>query len=94
MVFLQAIFYGVWASGVVFFACELGHQFSKSLNTINHEICKIKWYLFPIEIQQMLLTLMPCTQKPVAIKCFGNIHASREQYKKVCLITIINTKLD
>lgn len=83
MLFLSSIFYGLWASGSVFFSCELGHRFSDAVDGVNDEFCKTKWYLFPIEIQRLLPTLMLCIQKPVAIKCFGNVRASREQYKMV-----------
>lgn len=41
------------------------------------------WYLFPNEVQRILPTVVQNAQKPVVIKCFGNVLCSREQFKMV-----------
>lgn len=49
-------------------------------------IGKLSWYLLPVEIQRLLLFTIMNVQRPVVIKCFGNILCGREQFKKVRLI--------
>lgn len=41
------------------------------------------WYLFPIEMQRMLIIVMSNTQQPTIIHAFGNAQCSREAFKKV-----------
>lgn len=68
---------------VVFFACELGQQFTNTLVKVDNELKQLDWYLFPAEIQRILPAVINNVQKPVVIECFGIMIASREQFKVV-----------
>lgn len=83
----KSINYGIGAFGLVFFSCELGQRFSNSFDLISDiMIGKLSWYLLPVESQRLLLFTIMNVQRPVVIKCFGNILCGREQFKKVRLI--------
>lgn len=68
---------------LVYFACEIGHQLTYTVNKINEQFLCLHWYLFPAKIQQILPFAMVNVEKPVIIPCFGIMYASRDQFKKV-----------
>lgn len=72
-----------WSFVSVFVVCEFGQKVCDAFFEIDDEICQLDWYLFSIEIQKILLTLMINTQKPVSLGVFGNITCDREDFKKV-----------
>lgn len=74
---------------LVLFSCEGGEILSNKSNGIIDVITQFDWYLLPIEIKQMLPMLIINAQQPMLLKFFGNVSCSREQYKKVCVIRII-----
>ena len=80
---LQSIFYGVLAIALVFSTCEIGQNLTNTFNEIEDAVYILDWYLYPIEIQQMLIPIMIYMQEPVFIKFFGSISCSEEQFKKV-----------
>lgn len=43
--------------------------------------------LYPLEIRRTLPTIFDTVQKPVLLKMFGSITASRETFKKVCVLS-------
>lgn len=43
----------------------------------------LDWYIFPIEMQKMLPTILIEAQQLVALECFGSILCSREVFKQV-----------
>lgn len=63
--------------------CELGQLMTSGFEEILSEIETFDWYLFPHEIQRMLLIILMDVQIPVEIECFGNISVTRENSKKV-----------
>lgn len=69
--------------GFVFAACEIGQRLTDTIYEIVHELEQLHWYLFPIEVQRMLPTIMMNAQKPVIMGCFGIAASSRDQFKKV-----------
>lgn len=61
---------------------------SDAIAEIDQVTIQLDWYLFPIELQRVLPTVMQSTQKPVVMKCFGNILYSRKQFRKVSLVVL------
>lgn len=75
-----------YSLGIVFVACVFGQHMSNSFNQIVAEIDQFDWYLFPIEMQQILPILLMATQKPVDVAVFGSVKCDRENCKKVSRI--------
>ena len=67
----------------VFVACELGQRVTNAFHVISLTIEEMNWYLLPIEIQQILPTIIARSQDPVTLECFGSIKLSREVFKQV-----------
>lgn len=68
---------------LVFISCELCQRLSNAFSDFDDIIIQYKWYLFPIELKQMLPMVMIVAQKPVLIECFGDIACCRDVFKKV-----------
>lgn len=66
--------------------CGFSQRISNAFEEINDVIVQFDWYLFPIEINRMLPTILLVTQHSVALKCFGSMACNRETYKMVCSI--------
>ena len=77
------MFCAFWALTLVLICCELGQRLSNLISEINNSFDRIDWYLLPIEIQQMLPTIIMYTQKSFALNFFGTSSCSRKQFKKV-----------
>lgn len=91
-VLLNATLNGLLAFALVFIACELGQKMTDAFEEIDTTIGQIDWYLFPIEIKRMMLTIAANTQQPVTLECFGSIACTREVFRKVG-ITQINHEI-
>lgn len=78
------MFLGFWALNLVFAACECVQRFTDAFGEINDVIDQLDWYLYPVEIQRLLIPIMMNAQKPVTINFFGSITCCREQFRKVC----------
>lgn len=65
---------------------DIDVNIGQSLTNASEEIIKefelLGWYLFPIEAQRLLPTILIIVQEPIAVGCFGIIVASRDQFKK------------
>lgn len=83
VVLYNLITYGVIFFGLIFTACEIGQRITNIFNGIIHDIEKLDWYLLPIEIQRILLTIIINAQVPIVIECYGIVAASRDRFKKV-----------
>lgn len=83
MVLWKLIFYGGWVFGLVFLSCEIGQRFTYAFDEITDLFGQLNWYLFPINVQRLLPTIMINVQEPIVIGCFGIINGSRDQLKKV-----------
>lgn len=68
-------------------------QFTNALGKVSDEFLLLNWYLFPAKIQRMLPITINNVQKPVVIGSFGTISGSRDQFKKVVQMTLIQTQL-
>lgn len=68
---------------ILFAVCELGERTGNIFIELDYEIGQLDWYLFPMNIQKMLPTLMANSQKPVVFNCFGSVACTRWQFQKV-----------
>lgn len=60
-----------------------GDAVSNQFELFNDELCQSKWYLFPIELQQILPIVVANVQQPTTVRGFGNTFCTREAFKKV-----------
>ena len=72
-----------WSFGTIFFYCEFGQRLSDLFVEIDHAIGRLDWYLFPNEVQRLLVNFISDTQQPKFIRSYGNILCTREVFKKV-----------
>lgn len=75
--------YACYAFGVIFSICELGQRLTDAFDVLADTIGNFDWYLFPIEIQDILPTLLMAAQQPVVLECFGSISSIRETFKQL-----------
>lgn len=61
---------------------ELGQRVTDAFEEICDEISAFQWYLFPLQLQKLLPTILIETQRPVEMECFGSITATRDTLKK------------
>lgn len=83
VIILVSLLCGFWAIVMVFFACEMGQQYSYAYDEIDGAINQLNWYLFPMKLQRMLPTIMMNMQQPFEIMCFGSTTCNRETFKRV-----------
>lgn len=72
-----------WTFAFVLIFCELGDMVSSQFVVFNDSLERLNWYLFPIEMQKMMIIVMAKTQQPALLRGFGNIVCTRETFKKV-----------
>lgn len=77
---------------LMFFICEFGERLSHYFNTFDDAFGQCRWYLFPIEMQRMLVIATINTQQPVIIQSFGNIPCTRDSFKRVWNLLRIQLK--
>lgn len=82
-VLLGATFTGTIGLALAAISCELGQRLSDAFDDISSAVNLFDWYLFPIQIQRMLPLIIPSTQQPVALACFGSIVCTRDALRKV-----------
>ena len=73
----------VWSFVLIFCVCEFGETITSQFRMFNVELCHCNWYLFPIEVQRMLVIFMADVQQPTFIQGYGNTVCIREVFKKV-----------
>lgn len=56
---------------------------TNEFNEFHGNLCQCNWYEFPLELQQMLITVMIYTQQPPAIKGLASTYCLREAFKRV-----------
>lgn len=82
-ILLVTISYASYAFGVVLLICELGQRLTDAFDELCDTIEGFDWYLFPIDIQRMVPTLLIAAQKQVVLVCFGSISGTRDTFKRV-----------
>lgn len=75
-----------WTIFITFIYCECGERVSNGFSDMYDVICEFQWYLFSIEVQQMLPTILIIAQEPVTLHGFANTSCTRETFKKVGLL--------
>lgn len=80
---MELIIQTFYAFCVLFLTCEFGERLTIVFDELEYEIEQFDWYLFPNEIQRILLTLMVFGQQEVSLQCFGSTSTNREAFKKV-----------
>lgn len=63
--------------------CEFGERVRTVFDEIGIVIDEIKWYLFPVNTQKMLPTVLVVAQEPVELNIFGSIECNRRTFKEV-----------
>lgn len=81
-----------WAFGLVLITCELAGRMSSEFEEIDFLISQLKWYLFPVDVQKMLTTIMINAQRDVGFVCFGSAMCNRETFKNVNIKLTIHIK--
>lgn len=61
-------------------------RFSDSTSEMDEVIIQYDWHSFPSKALRILPMVMQNTQKPIVIKCFGNVLCARMQLQKVSII--------
>lgn len=80
----------------MFALCMFGENLAGQFNALDDALSQCKWYLFPIDVKRMLITLMSNTQQTVALLGYGNIECTRDTFKNVripygfCLIATVD----
>lgn len=72
-----------WALLIILFWCEFGKIVCEKFAVFDHELWQCKWYLFPIEMQRMLVIFMSNTQDQATLLGYGNIECTRDTFKRV-----------
>lgn len=83
IVVMESVLYGFGTLGLIFIVCECAQLLTNAFSDINATVSRFDWYLYPIEIQKLLVQITMYAQKPVVIAFFGSIECSREQFRKV-----------
>lgn len=74
----------------ILIVCEFGHQLTSQFNRFDERLCHSKWYLLPMDLQKMLVIVMTNTQQPAYLHSYGNIELTRNSFKEVCHISILD----
>lgn len=80
---VSTMFQTFWSFISIFFFCELGEQVTSRFEQFNDELDQCCWYLFPIDLQRMIPTVMANTQDNTIIHGFGNTLCTRLSFNKV-----------
>lgn len=65
--------------------CELGEQLTAKFSLFNITMYQWNWYLYPADVQQMLVLVLADVQEPVIVRGFANTLCARDSFKKVML---------
>lgn len=80
---LNAFMMIFWAVIQMYIFCELGENVTERFSQIPRAIYCCDWYMYPMEIQRALPTVMVAAQQPVVFQGFSNLKCTREAFKKV-----------
>lgn len=65
------------------FSCEFGEMLTNHFEQLNDAFGLCNWHLFPIEMQQMFLIVMPNAQQSTIVRGYGNTPCARGAFKQV-----------
>lgn len=72
--------------------CEMGEQLSDTCGGVEESLAQVRWYLFPLEIQQLFPIVIQYSQERLVIRFFGSMAVTRAQFRKVSLERVIAAK--
>lgn len=78
-----------WSFILIFTFCDLGENVTNQFDEIDLYY-QCNWYLFPLNIQRILPIIIINSQELVVLHAFGNVSCTREAFKKVILLLILN----
>lgn len=70
---------------IIVISCNCGEFLVLRFDMVAEELYKSDWYLFPLEVQRMLIVVIAQTQQPTYIRSYGNITFTRQTLKMVTL---------
>lgn len=73
----------LWAFLSNFFYCEIGERVTRQFDLFDEELRRCDWYLFPIEMQRLILITMSGSQHPEIIRGYANSVCTRDAFKRV-----------
>lgn len=66
-----------WSFGLISLYCEIGERLTAEFECFDQELSSYDWYLFPIDLQRTLATVMMYTQKSASLRGYGNTTCNR-----------------
>lgn len=63
--------------------CLFGDDITRRFGDITIDFFHSKWYLYPAEMRQAIVTIMIVAQKPIHVRGLGIVYCTRELFKKV-----------
>lgn len=72
-----------WSFSLVFFFCEFGELILTDFDGLSDGLYDNEWYLYPLDVQRMIPTILIGTQDVISIRGFGNIECTRNTFKMV-----------
>lgn len=76
-----------WSFVVMLLFCFLGEMVTHQFNMFNETLNNTNWYLFPNELQRMLVIFMSITQQSTLIRGYGNNECTRDAFKQVLMLS-------
>lgn len=73
----------LWTFTPIFLLCAAGEMVTDQFDVFNAELCMCNWYMFPLEVQKMLIIFLAGSQDPVNIHGFADTICALEAYKRV-----------
>lgn len=78
-----------WSFGIISLYCEIGERVCVEFQHFDHELSTCNWYLFPIDLQRTLVTVLRYTQKPATIHGYGDTPCNRFALSKVSIENVL-----
>lgn len=73
-----------WSFIIIAITCEFGERcVTERFQLYANKLNRSKWYLFTLDMQQMMLIFMSDAQQSTYIRGFANIVCTRDYFKKV-----------
>lgn len=83
----------IWSFAANLICCNYGEYLVHRFDMVEQELYKSDWYLFPLEMQRMLIVVIPNLQHPTVIRGYGNVTCTRQTSKTVHLFDLDAEKI-
>ena len=87
----RTLFLTFWSVAFIFFFCEFGERVTYQFEMFNHELDLCNWYLYPIEMQRMLIIVVANAQQSMFVRGYGNLACVRDAFKRVNILFFIES---